>query len=508
MFSIALYTLGCKLNQLESESIADAFRNAGFRVLPWEHETEAAYPGEPVSEPVPRDQGSPHILVINTCTVTSKAEQKARRIIRGALRDHPAAVLMITGCYAQMDPLGIGGLETETAGYACDPARQRLFVLPGDRKSALLDLPGFLIQESGFLLGGPGESRTLLLSQLLSRWVREGPEPVPAGRPEDCRRFRFNPAGFFFHSRAFVKIQDGCDNRCAYCRVSLARGPSVSLEAPKALSALKALEARGYGEAVLTGVNIVQYRHCSKDLAGLLEYLLQETAYIRLRLSSLEPEGISRELVAVLANPRIRPHFHLSVQSGSPLILERMGRGYTPEIIEKGVRLLRSVKDDPFLGCDIIAGFPGETEEAFEASCRLCGQLDFAWIHGFPYSPRPGTGAYTCKEPVPEREARVRVERLAALGNERRQGYIRRWLGRTVEGIVETNNALPLSLAAAVSDNYLKLLLKTPDGDPLKPGSVLQCRILDFTDREGEYSRFDALAAVVRLRENARPGGG
>jgi threonylcarbamoyladenosine tRNA methylthiotransferase MtaB len=367
-------------------------------------------------------------------------------------------------------------------------------VVGGDRKSALLDLPGFLAQESKALLHETAATNPQalipLLPVLLSQWVqaREG-SPVPQ---ED--RFRFNPGDFSFHSRASLKIQDGCDKRCSYCRVSLARGPSVSLEARKSLSGLRALEEKGYGEAVLTGVNIGQYREGPRDLADLLDYLLAGTGYIRLRLSSLGPDELSPRLMAVLGHPRIRPHFHLSVQSGSSLILEKMGRSYTPDAVVQGVTQLRSVKEDPFIACDIITGFPGETKEAFEATRRLCEGLDFAWIHPFPYSPRPGTKAYTFKEPVSEREARFRVERLLALAAEGRRGYIRRWIGKTVEGIAEAPGELS-SPGAVVADNYLKLLLTIPEGAaPPQPGSALRCRICGVYSGE---SPFDAAATLV-----------
>jgi threonylcarbamoyladenosine tRNA methylthiotransferase MtaB len=260
---------------------------------------------------------------------------------------------------------------------------------------------------------------------------------------------------------------------------------------------LKALEEKGYGEAVLTGVNISQYRDGPRDLAGLLEYLLTGTAHIRLRLSSIEPDGITPGFITILGNPRIRPHFHLSVQSGSSRILEKMGRSYTPETIERGVSLLRSLKDDPFLACDIITGFPGETEEAFEATYKLCQHLDFTWIHPFPYSRRPGTKAYTFKESVTEREARFRVDRLLALGAQGRQGYIHRWVGKTVEAVVETHRELPPPLVAAVADNYLKLLLTIPQDEALpKPGATLRCRIEGIPDRE--RPSFDVMATVLR----------
>jgi threonylcarbamoyladenosine tRNA methylthiotransferase MtaB len=351
MISLSLETLGCKLNQLESEAIADSFTRSGFSLVP---------------------RGAPaDILVVNTCTVTSKAEQKARRIIRKALRDNPFSCVIVTGCYAQLDGPAIAALEGDLTGT---PGAGRLFVVSGDRKAALLDLPRYLPETPD------------LLPAALSRWQNRDASRAKAREP-----FAFTPEDFSFHSRAFLKIQDGCDHACAYCRVSLARGRSVSLDAETVLERLRVLEDRGYAEAVLTGVNINQYAGTGRgalqqrtDLGGLLTLLLRGTSRIALRLSSLEPEGITPEFLSALEDTRIRPHFHLSIQSGSNRVLEKMRRWYTPEDIEAAVEKLRAHKGDPFLACDMITGFPGETEGEFDKTYALCERAGFAWIHAFP----------------------------------------------------------------------------------------------------------------------------
>jgi threonylcarbamoyladenosine tRNA methylthiotransferase MtaB len=442
-------------------------------VLPWDTAAE-------------RNSGGPDILLVNTCTVTSKAEQKARRIIRKALRDYPQALLIVTGCYAQVEQERLGALETEACGTA-----GRLFVVSGDQKSILLDLPRMLSELPDGVAGWRADPAAVLSTLLSPRTAATRPPSMSQ------ERFRFIPGDFSFHSRAFLKIQDGCDKHCTYCRVRLARGPSVSLEAEQVLSALQALEARGYGEAVLTGVNISRY--CAPgelDLAGLLGCLLEGTEHIRLRLSSLEPgpelAGMKRDFFTVLAHPRIRPHVHLSVQSGSPRILEKMGRLYTPQDIEGWVRRFRSVKDDPFVAGDIITGFPGETEDAFGETYELCRRIGFTWIHAFPYSPRPGTEAYRFREPVSEREAVARVERLLALGRQGRRSYIEGWVGRTVEAVIEAYKPEAPGTAAGVSENYLKLLITLPQGAAPSPGSLVRCRICGLP--ADKNPRFDATA--------------
>jgi threonylcarbamoyladenosine tRNA methylthiotransferase MtaB len=487
----SIYTLGCKVNQIESEAIAAAFRDAGFTALPW--------------DAVPDETDAP-ILVINTCTVTSKAEQKARRVIRNALRQ-PCAALIVTGCYAELDARDIAALAAEA------PDAARLFVLGGGEKGALLDLPGFLaarakdaplitlvsqwlngamVSDAAPSVSGSCERPSAVsVPDTRERPSASGTEPLVPDTSDAA--FRFNLADFSFHSRASLKIQDGCDHRCSYCRVCLARGKSVSLEPQKALASLRLLEEKGYAEATLTGVNIGQYQSGGLDLGALIAYLLEGTRFIRLRLSSLEPDGLSEGFIKTLASPRIRPHFHLSVQSGSPLILQRMARPYQAEAIEAGIALLRSVKADPFLACDIITGFPGETDAAFEETWSLCRRVGFAWIHAFPYSPRPGTTAYSFTGHVSERVASARVERLLTLAREGRRAYTSRWLGKTVEAVVEAHE--DPRVAVAVSENYLKLRIPCDAETPLKPGALIRCQLSGQPESEGKNdTNFDALA--------------
>ncbi|MCL2044720.1 MAG: tRNA (N(6)-L-threonylcarbamoyladenosine(37)-C(2))-methylthiotransferase MtaB [Treponema sp.] len=438
----SIFTLGCKLNQVESEAIADLFKKAGFSLVPWGAASE-----------------KPGLLIINTCTVTSKADQKARRVIRKALRDNPDACVIVTGCYAQLDAAEIKALQAESAA-------RRLFVLgtdecgAGKSKSSLLKLPEYLAAK--------GLSNENSLPAALDTWA----ETAQRGSP-----FSFKPQEFTFHSRAYLKIQDGCDNACAYCRVRLARGSSVSLPAAEALDELHSLEAAGCAEVMITGVNITQYRYENFDLAGLLRFLLDGSRSIALRLSSLEPEGINESLAAVLAHPRIRPHFHLSVQSGSDAVLEKMGRVYNTREAAECAALLRSVKGNPFLACDTIAGFPGETEADFAQTIAFCENIGFAWIHAFPYSKRPGTAAFSMGNPVPERDITRRVQTLTALAMKGRRNYAQAWLGKELSAVVEKGKVRHPEVAGqcrAVSENYLKLSVNYTGQMP-QPGSSIRC---------------------------------
>jgi threonylcarbamoyladenosine tRNA methylthiotransferase MtaB len=446
---LSVYTLGCKLNQLETEAISDSFRKEGFNLIPFNQIEKIAQ--------IKHQAEEPGIIVINTCTVTSMAEQKARRVIRKALKEHKQACVIVTGCYAQMEKAGLNALE-DTQGLP-----GRLFVIPGDKKDRLLDLARCITDAAR----NADASLPCLIAFWLDGSFTEGPDGA----------FRFAPQDFSSHSRCFVKIQDGCDRSCAYCRVSIARGKSRSLAANEVLRRLRTLEQSGYSEAVLTGVNISLYQDSGRSLPGLLEFLLRGTAAIRLRLSSIEPDMITDELLRVLGNKRIRPHFHLSLQSGSAEILARMGRTYTPGDVREKTALLRMARNDPFLACDIIAAFPGETEDEFMKTFTLCEEMNFAWIHAFPFSPRPGTAAFGLSDKVNEKEKTGRMERLNTLAVRGRREYIRRWEGKEVEAVVEKGERLPKGIAAGVSENYLKLRVNYGDDMLPAPGSLIRCRI-------------------------------
>ena len=433
MPSFLILTLGCKLNQLESEAITDAFLRTGFK----------------------QAEKAPDVVVVNTCTVTSKADQKARRVIRKALRDYPKSRVIVTGCYAQLNGEDLLNLD--------DGRKKRLFVI---KKDSIIDLPYYFKEN---------EKIDNVLEEFAQR------------REAAADRFQFNPQSFSDHTRSFLKIQDGCGNHCTYCRIRLARGASISLDADEALSRLRILE-KNHAEAVLTGVNISQYRDKNINLAKLLEYLLTGTEKIALRLSSLAPETIDEELIGVLAGKRIRPHFHLSIQSCSKKILEKMGRSYDGKTIEDAVSLLRRAKGDPFLACDIITGFPGETEAEFNETFETCKKLDLAWIHVFPYSKRPGTPAFAFKEQVQESEVTRRVNLLTELAQQGRAAYTRRCLGKEVEVLAEKGSG---KTCRGITENYLKTLI-IYEGKPPSPGTVLRCK-LEEANAENQND-YDAIA--------------
>jgi threonylcarbamoyladenosine tRNA methylthiotransferase MtaB len=247
-------------------------------------------------------------------------------------------------------------------------------------------------------------------------------------------------------------------------------------------------------------VNISQYRDGNRGLAELLSLLVSGTRRIALRLSSIGIDGVSGAFIEAVSMERIRPHFHLSVQSGSDRILTAMGRSYTAGDIIRAVESLRAAKDDPFIAADIISGFPGEGEENFAETYELCQALDFAWIHAFPFSPRPGTAAYAMKGKIPEREAARRVKALSSLAGKGKERYIRRWTGKTVAAVIEKNSSAGVNTIAGMTDNYLRVVLSSPEGKA-PPSSAFQCRIKGpWNGVPGEGGkRIDVSGEMVRL---------
>ena len=430
-FSISVYTLGCRLNQVESEAVSSAFLNAGFTLAP---------------------EGSvPDIFVINTCTVTSKSEQKARRVIRKASSENPDSLVVVTGCYAQLN-----APEIEILG-------SNILVIGQAEKSRLLEFPTYIAEtaaESGFQL-----------KEYLQ--FRLGKEPMTT------TKFDFLPDTFSFHTRASLKVQDGCNNFCAYCRIPFARGRSESMDFDRAVETACAIEKNGYKELVLTGVNITTFESGGRKLRQLLETILERTSDIRIRLSSLGPYDDLDNFAFFISEPRLCPHFHLSVQSGSDNVLQAMGRKYPASRIKEITDILKGSGRDPFISGDVITGFPGESDQDFEDSYNLIRNCGFAMCHVFPYSPRPETRAYRMRNRVPERISRQRAERLGGLAEELYLAYITRQKGRHEKVIIEESVVLGgKKYYTGLSSNYLKVHIESLAA--LKAGTL--CDVALYAD--------------------------
>ena len=437
-FSVRIETLGCRLNQVESEALAVRFAETGFNVFSKENKDSSS---------------DVKLCIVNTCTVTGKAEQKARRLIRLLLKKHEDAVILVTGCYAELEADSI------------EKINKRIIAFSGKKKDELDGLPQFLkdacLKNKDLNEDSVNLKKNLLIfrNKIYSKEDRLDKSFLIRETERRKSMFKLSSPVFVFHSRASLKIQDGCNNACAYCRIRLARGTSVSLPAEEAVRRIVQIEKNGAAEVVLSGVNLSQYRDEKYGgFANLLAMLLENTKKIRLRISSMYPECIDDGILKIAENKRICPHFHLSLQSGSDKILKAMNRPYREADIRRAVNNLRKVKDNPFIGCDIITGFPSETEEDFLQTFKMCEDLKIPGIHVFPFSARPGTKAFLMKPKVPEREAGRRALLLSELSEKNYQSYLASCNGKLFFGVIEKpQNNEDLRI---VTENYLSLSLK------------------------------------------------
>ncbi len=421
---VYVYTLGCRVNQCESEAVAEAFSNNGDEVL---HSSTGA-----------------DLVIVNTCTVTSKAEQKARRVIRLFAK---ASVTLVTGCYAQVNPKEIESLS------------ENVVVLPLLRKPDLLRLPQFLDDS-----GNPD-----LLSAVKGFALSSNSNAFNGSV------FDFAPSQFSYHCRSYLKVQDGCDNNCGFCRVHIARGKSRSLEARTVVDRALEIEAKGYHEIVLTGVNLTMYDHEGAGLGGLLRQLLAAVGPdMRFRLSSLEPDHIDDLLLEQLRDSRMQPYFHIPIQSASDKVIKRINRSYDSSHLEYVINALREIKGDPFLACDVITGLPGEDDEEFEVTRSFLERHGFAMMHVFPFSPRPDTALEHARDRVPENIRDERAKVLRDLSSELNRKYVQRQIGRENEMIVEGRR---LGHWYGLTGNYMKVTLKN-DVHDLDVGDLVKIKLL------------------------------
>ncbi|MEE3410958.1 MAG: tRNA (N(6)-L-threonylcarbamoyladenosine(37)-C(2))-methylthiotransferase MtaB [Treponema sp.] len=508
--TVRFETLGCRLNQIETEGAAEFFYERGWSVQ--------------MASAAARDAEDPSVAlcVLNTCAVTGKAEQKARRTINLLLKKFPAAALIVTGCYAQLSPAQIAAMD------------ERAVVLPGKAKSALSKVPEFL---EGFLLAKQNAPKALEAAgretaapELLAAALRECLQSQGAAHEKNLSQgqkapgllsppsigdyasepFALNPKTFFAHSRSSIKIQDGCDNCCSFCAIHIARGKSVSIPASLALERVVALEEAGQSEVVLTGVNIGQYKGewqgGTVGIAELLELILERTQKIAVRFSSIYPETVTERFAQAIKNPRVRPHFHISVQSGSDEILKRMNRRYTRQTVIQACRRLKEAKQNPFLACDIITGFPGETDDGFAQTLSLLKEAGFVNAHAFPYSPRPGTAAASFTPKIPERVKDQRVAALNEYSAAAKIAYINSFAGtvrpaiaESVHGSAAKNVPQGKKLLRATTDNFIhcEILLDQEAASP-KDGQPIMVKILAAKeDAVRQGAEWEALAELA-----------
>ncbi len=348
--------------------------------------------------------------VINTCSVTSDADLSSRQLIRRARRQNPTAKVIATGCYAQLRPDEMKELELDA-------------VISNQEKE---NLPEVVLQLFGIVDKSIIKTDDLTIS------------------------------GMNGMTRAFVKIEDGCDEECAFCTIWIARGPVRSRKAGTIIEEVNKLSANGFKEAALTGVHIGKYSSDALDFIGLLRELLKKTSIPRIRLSSLNPLEITDELISLMAiEPRLCPHIHLSIQSGDDDILRMMGRKYSRSDIISVTRRLTNAIPEITIGADIIAGFPGESIESFENTRNLIDECALNHLHIFPYSDRPGTKSSTMSGKVPIEERHRRTAILRDIGRLKKAKHLEKFVGKSLQVLFE-NRELSNKMTG-LSGNYLRV---------------------------------------------------
>lgn len=402
-----LLTFGCKVNQVDSRGLAQALTELGWQAAP---------PGV-----------APDAALVNTCTVTARADQQARQAVRRLGREYPGASIWVTGCYAQRAPAEVAALPG-VAGVV------------GNREK------GWLAQ---YLARPPQEPRPLVQ---VGSFGTESPFQVWPLHP------------FPGQTRARLKVQEGCSRHCSYCIVPQVRGPGRSMAPAAVAAAWEELAARGYQEVVLTGVDLGQYGRDldpPQTLAALLRDFAARPRPFRLRLSSLEPQDLTADLPAVLAAcPGLCPHFHLPLQSGAAPVLAAMQRPYGPEDFRERFLALHGLFPDAALGLDVLVGFPGESAGDFQATYDLVHSLPVAYLHVFPFSPRPGTPAAQMT-PCPAPEIKGRGKIMRDLGRQQKLQFYQAHLGQVGEVLVEGPAPQPGHLQG-LSANYLRVVLPGP----------------------------------------------
>ncbi|PJA99877.1 MAG: tRNA (N(6)-L-threonylcarbamoyladenosine(37)-C(2))-methylthiotransferase MtaB [Ignavibacteriales bacterium CG_4_9_14_3_um_filter_30_11] len=398
--TVALHTLGCKLNFSETSTIGKQFLDHNFKIVDFQNRAD--------------------VYLINTCTVTENADRECRQIVRRALRNNPDAHIIVTGCYAQLNPQEISGIDGVDTILG-NNEKFKLFSLINNFKKRELSCtfvsPTNQLNEFGAAYSTDADSRT----------------------------------------RAYLKIQDGCDYKCTFCTIPLARGKSRSMEPNLVLEEFKSLIDSGYKEIILTGVNVGDYgKYDGNDFFSLLKQMINIDGNFRIRISSIEPNLLTDEIINLTAeNDKMCKHFHIPLQSGSNEVLKLMQRRYTTEFYSSLIDKLKYRIPDIGIGVDVIVGTPGETEEHFNKTHKFLTELPVSYLHVFTYSERPNTKAVDMagKVDIAERKRRNKVLRI--LSERKKQIFYKEMIGKYLEVLFEsesTDNTIK-----GFSSNYVRV---------------------------------------------------
>jgi threonylcarbamoyladenosine tRNA methylthiotransferase MtaB len=403
---VAVYTLGCKVNQFESACLTDRFKAQGYEAVPFKESAD--------------------LYIINTCAVTAEAQRQSAQMVRQTIRNHPDALVLAAGCAAQLFPReyeNISGLDYITG------TSQKLKIpekIPSAPKSPFPQL-----------------------------WLNPEPDhTIEAQFPRPDQR-----------TRATVRIQEGCNAACSYCLVPKARGRSRSLLPKEVLTGVESLAAQGIKEVILTGIHLGQYGEDldpRRDLVTLLERLLPLVPEVSIRLSSLEPQEVTPSLLALFKKfPRLCPHLHIPLQAGTDSLLQKMNRTYSTDFYRRLIRRIHLEMPLAAIGADLIVGFPGEDESLFQKTVDFITNLPLSYLHIFPYSRRPGTPAADFPDPVPEKLKKERVKIIRELDRQKREEFAKRCLGHTFSALI-IQPAKQKGWFRALTENYLTVFVFGP----------------------------------------------
>ena len=430
----AYFTLGCKLNFSETSTFGKMLQELGVRT---------AEKGEKAD-----------ICLINTCSVTEVADQKCRQAIRRLVRQNPGAFVVVTGCYAQLEADEVAAIEGVS------------LVLGSNEKANLVQ----------FLSEAWGDDGRRKMEEGRGKTFRQKTKDIKTFAPSCSRGNR---------TRFFLKVQDGCDYFCTYCTIPYARGFSRNPSIASLVAQAEEAAQEGGKEIVLTGVNIGDFgKTTGEKFLDLVKALDAVEGISRYRISSLEPDLLSDELIDYCAKSRaFMPHFHIPLQSGSDTVLKLMHRHYDRQLFADKIHKVKAVMPDAFIGVDVMVGCRGETPECFEETYQFLSELDVTQLHVFPYSERPGTSALSIPYVVSEQDKKLRSKRLLELSDEKTIAFYQKYIGQEAEVLFEK---APRGKAMhGFTKNYIRVELSAKDADPALDNQIVNVRLGDLTrDKE------------------------
>ena len=420
---VAFHTLGCKVNSYESQAMLNMFEEAGYQEVDFKEEAD--------------------VYVINTCTVTNTGDSKSRQMIRKAIRKNPAATICVVGCYSQVAPQDIEAIDGVS-----------------------------------IILGTQFRNEIV---NLVEQFQETHERIVKVSEVKQLRKFEDLNIDRFLHTRAYLKIQDGCNRFCTYCTIPYARGSVCSKDPDKVLSEVRELAAHGFKEIILSGIHTASYGldlEGNINLINIIEEIEKIDGIERIRIGSIEPAFFTDEVVEKIKGfKKLCPHFHLSLQSGCDATLKRMNRRYTTKEYKEIVDRLRENIPNVAITTDVIVGFPGETNDEFNKTYEFLKEIELSQMHVFKYSPRKGTPAATMENQIDPQMKQFRSEKLLNLNKENFNKFAGKFIGQEIDVLFE--QSIAENTYEGLTPNYIRVIVKS---DREIHGEILKVKLTDIKD--------------------------